>query len=86
MHKKIIPFLLTFFLIFSSIPVSAYDAADEAKVVRAIKQREVSIRNVSASTQDLIGVNYSATSYRASETVSAPEGRSGIFFYSCLTG
>lgn len=31
-------------------------------------------------------VNYSATSYRASETVSAPEGRSGIFFYSCLTG
>lgn len=33
-----------------------------------------------------VGVNYSATSYRASETVSAPEGRSGIFFYSCLTG
>lgn len=58
MHKKIIPFLLTFFLIFSSIPVSAYDAADEAKVVHAIKQREVSIRDVSASTQDLIGLKY----------------------------
>lgn len=58
MHKKIIPFLLTFFLIFSSIPVSAYDAADEAKVVHAIKQREVSIRDVSASVKDLTGLRY----------------------------
>ena len=38
------------------------------------------------SVRAQIFVNYSATSYRASETVSAPEGRSGIFFYSCLTG
>lgn len=62
-----------------------YMQSDGRRVLQASAAIPKTITS-SAEWAAVLVVNYSATSYRASETVSAPEGRSGIFFYSCLTG